>query len=100
MKRNNRIIFEILALVYVLALGCATQENHLEEVKPDGTRRISNTKTTTFFDAKSDLTKLKTSNTDKTQSIGVTGLDQESSGSNVVNLVIRVENTAVKAMVP
>lgn len=94
MKNSQCIILCVLALV-----GCATQKTHLEERAPDGTVKISDTVTTTFFDGKSELAKLKTSHTKATQSIGITGLEQESSGTNAVALIQAVVEAAVKAAV-
>ncbi len=88
----------ILALVLILS-GCATQVTTLEEHKPDGSFKTSKSRTTTFFDSKSELSKLKTSNAEKTQSIGIDGINQESTGTNVINIVEAVVGAAVKAAV-
>lgn len=97
MKIILRFTLTLWLMVAVLLCGCATQRTELEETSPDGSRKSSKTITRTFWDSKSELAKLKTSHTKATQSIGITGLDQESTSTNVVDLVERVVGAAVKA---
>lgn len=77
--------------------GCATQHTHLEETRADGYSKISDTVTRTFWDSTSNLAKLKTSHTDKTQSIGITDLEQETSSTNTTHLIEAVVGAAIKA---
>ncbi len=78
------ILFTILlGLVFS---GCATQHTHLEEVSADGSYRESDSVTRTFWDSKNELTKLKTS-IGKTQSIGISGLNQETTSTNIPAII-------------
>jgi hypothetical protein len=90
-----------LALITALAAGCATQRTTLtEKVDAEGAYiKTTEIKTRTFFDSKSELARLKTSSTDKTQTVGLDGLKQESSGSNATALLENVVGAAVKAAV-
>lgn len=53
-------------------------------------------KARTFFDAKSALANFKATQTDKTQSAFVGGLNQETSGTNAIGLVEAVSAGATK----
>ena len=77
----------IICLMALAALtGCATQRTKLSEtVDVDGAyTKTTEIKTRTFLDSRNELTKLKTSSTDRTQSVGMDGLRQEAHGTNVV----------------
>jgi hypothetical protein len=96
--------FQLFALAILSALalaGCATQRTTLTEtVDIEGAyTKTTDIKTRTFFDSKSELARLKTSSTDKTQTVGLDGLKQESSGSNATALLENVVGAAVKAAV-
>jgi|SRR6185295_5930515 len=88
------LIFAIL-----LTVGCAHFNYSANETKPDGTEIATKVKAFTFFDSKSELSKLKTSTTDKTQSLGIGTLNQEAEGSNAVNIVNSVVSAAVTAAI-
>ena len=51
------------------------------------------------MDSKSELTKLSTGQTDKSQKVSIGGISQESSGTNAVNLFEAVVGAAVRAAV-
>lgn len=75
-----------------LSIGCAafksTQTDESNE--KTGLRKITTTiQSRTFFDSKSDLAKLKASQTDKTQSLGIGSLASESAGTNVMQSLDR-----------
>lgn len=82
-------------LVPLLLSGCSVLSTH----QTDSDGRKTTTRALTFFDSKSSLAKLHTTNTDKTQSVTVADLAQESSGSNAVNLIESVTRAAVTAAV-
>lgn len=88
-----------ICILLVLLGGCATQQTLLEENFPDGSSKTTRVTTRTFWDSKSELAKLKTSHTKTSQSVGITDLSQESTSTNVVDLVERVVGAAVKAAV-
>lgn len=84
---------KLLIGTLVLSLFCGCSILRTSQKDADGRR--TTTTAFTFFDSKSSLAKLSTSNTDKTQSVRVSDLTQESSGSNAVSLV----DVAIKAAV-
>jgi len=86
-----KTFFNILALC--LLCGCSM----VRTLQVDGDGRLSKTTAITFFDSKSNLGKLRTSNTDKTQAVTIADLTQEASGSNTVNLLHAVVEAAVTA---
>lgn len=90
---------KLVAILLVACSGCASfTTTQTDETAKDGTRRITTKiKTRTLFDSKSELAKLKASTTEKTQTIAVGSINQESSGSNVVNLVEATIHAAVTA---
>ena len=71
-----------------------------ERTLPDGVvERVTVVKATTLFDSKSELAKLSSGQTDKSQKVSIGALNQESSGTNAVNLVESVVGAAVRAAV-
>lgn len=88
-----------LYLSAALLVGCTHLHTKIEEIDKDGSKRVTDNSCTSFFDSKSDLTKFKTTNTEKTQSIGIGSLSQESSGTNAVRVldsVARIVEAAAK----
>lgn len=85
----------------ILFTGCATQTTRLaESVDADGTyTKTTDTKTRTFFDSNSQLGKLKTSSTEKTQSIGIEDLKSTSTSEGVKNIVDAAVEAAVRGAV-
>lgn len=83
--------------------GCATAkiDQTVTETTKEGvtTSRDTQVRVRTFFDSKSELSKLKTTNTDKTQSIGIDALNQQSSGTNVVDAVSKISGAVVEAAI-
>ena len=72
--------------------GCASfRANQVDESAPDGSRRITTLiKARTLFDSNSELAKLKALQTDKTQSLGIGALAQQSTGTNTVQSLDRI----------
>lgn len=87
-----------LALLFLCA-GCNTFNSHIQEICPDGTIRTTEITIRNMFDSKSELAKLKTTFTDKTQGISVGSLSQESSSSNLVTTVEAVATGVAKAFI-
>ena len=78
----------IICALFALAMlftACASVRTHQEEA-PDGTR-ITDFTAKTFFDSKNELAKARTTMTDKSQGVSLSGLDQESSGSNAASIM-------------
>lgn len=98
MKKQLTALALILALAFT---GCATQTTKLtENVDPLGAyTKTTTVKTRTFFDSKSELAKLKTSSTEKTQSVGVEGLKSEADSEGAQKIISSVIGAAVKAAV-
>lgn len=83
-------------LAACLLCGCAHfGTTQTETVYSDGkASKVTTTHvgSTTFFDSSSDLSKLRVSQSDKTQTTQVGSLANESSGTNAVNLAERLGN--------
>jgi len=87
-----------LTLILAIAAlgGCARFSTTQKDVR-DGTTTTITTKATswTFFDSKSALAKWKATQTEKSQGAEVGGLNQESSGTNAVDLIRAIAEGAV-----
>jgi uncharacterized protein YceK len=87
-------IFILLALcgAFVLATGCASfKSTQNESTNKDGvTVRTTTIKARTFWDAKSELAKLRATTTDKTQGVTIGSLNEASSGTNAVAALIQI----------
>ena len=85
----------------LLATGCARFTSTVtERTLPDGViERVTVVRATTFFDSKSELAKLSSGQTDKSQKVSIGSLSQESSATNAVNLIESVVGAAVRAAV-
>ena len=90
----------VLALGLSFVVGCSTVTTDIHEtgVDKDGNEFDKHTrvKAATVFDSKSELAKLHTTATDKTQSVSISGLSQESSTSNAVNMAEAFASGAVQ----
>jgi hypothetical protein len=62
-------------------------------------KRVTRVKADTLFDSKSELAKLSSGQTDKSQKVSIGSLSQESRGSNVVSFTESVVDAAVGAAV-
>jgi hypothetical protein len=94
--------YALLILLGVgLATGCARFSSTVtERTATDGTvERVTRVGAATLFDSKSELAKLSTGQTDKSQKVTIGALNQESSGTNTVSLVESVVGAAVRAAV-
>jgi hypothetical protein len=93
------ILWTILTLG--LASGCARFKSTVtERTMPDGTiERVTVVKAGTLFDSKSELGKLASGQTDKSQRISVGSLSQESSASNALSFAESIVGAAVRAAV-
>lgn len=88
-----------LYLSAILLVGCTRLHTTIKTIEKDGTSRETESSCISFFDSRSDLQKFKTTNTDKTQSLGIGVLGQESSGTNAVRVldnVARIVEAAAK----
>lgn len=92
---------KMLMLCSMLAItGCSSFSTTQTDVSYDKGLPLrsvtTKAKARTFFDAKSALTNFKASQTDKTQSAFVGGLNQEATGTNAIGLVEAVSAGATK----
>jgi type IV secretory pathway VirB10-like protein len=71
----------IICLALLALVGCSSFD--AEQTAPDGTS--THVRIKTLFDGKSEVAKLKTTQTDKTQGVALGSLSQESSGTNAVD---------------
>ena len=97
MKKNILLVTTLLAL----AAGCARFKSTVtERTAKDGvTERVTRVSAGTLLDSKSELTKLNSGQTDKSQKVSIGSLNQESSGSNAVSFAESVVGAAVRAAV-
>jgi hypothetical protein len=89
----------MLAGALFFGAGCASLTTKQESIAPDGSSRTTTARVSTFWDSKSELAKLRTTMTDKSQGVGIAGLEQESSATNAVSLVESVVGAAIRAAV-
>ena len=97
MKKNILFVVSIVAL----ASGCARFKSTVTERNtPDGgNERVTKVSAGTLLDSKSELSKLNSGQTDKSQKVALGSLSQESSGSNAVSFAESVVGAAVRAAV-
>jgi hypothetical protein len=79
--------------------GCASVRIEQSETDEAGYQRTTKFRARTFFDSRNELAKARTTMTDKTQGVALSGLEQESSGSNAVSLAEKVVEGAVRGAV-
>jgi hypothetical protein len=103
-----------LALLFLLVPmgllfgGCGSFRNVQEDrsvvINPDGTREerniVSRQSSRSFFDSKASLRGFSVSQTDKSQSTQLRGLDQQTSGTGAVQVLKIVVEGATKAALP
>jgi hypothetical protein len=93
----------ILWTLFTLGLttGCARFKSTVtERTLPDGTvERVTVVKAGTLFDSKSELGKLASGQTDKSQKISVGSLSQETSATNAASFAESIVGAAIRAAV-
>jgi len=102
MKTINYPLSTIILAALVAATGCARFKSEVtERVGADGKtiERVTVVKAGTLFDSKSELAKLSSGQTDKSQKVSIGALSQESSGSNALGFAESVVGAAVRAAV-
>lgn len=113
-KPSDIIPGERLALLFLLVplgllfTGCGSFRNVQEDrsvvINPDGTREerniVSRQSSRSFFDSKASLRGFSVSQTDKSQSTQLRGLDQQTSGTGAVQVLKIVVEGATKAALP
>jgi len=88
---------KLLMLILLSGAGCATYHS----VQTDnGTNRVTVVTIKTLFDAKSELSKLVLTTTDKSQRLGLGSLNQETTSSNLVNIIGAVAEGVAKGLKP
>lgn len=99
MKRNLLLSSSLLLLLSGCARFSTTQTDLSYDASTGKPIRSVTTRASahTFFSARSQLTNWKASQTDKTQGANVGSLNQESSGTNVTDIVSAIVTAAIKA---
>ena len=89
---------KFLPLLSLLFLTACTSV-HIEQTETDehGVIRRTDIRARTVWDARNELTKLRTTMTDKSQGVGLAGMNQESSASNVVTIILSIPGAAASA---
>jgi hypothetical protein len=92
-------LFPPLIGFLMLTAGCARFTSTVtERTLPDGvTERVTVVKAATLFDSKSELAKLSSGQTDKSQKVSIGSLSQENSATNAVTLIESVVGATVRA---
>lgn len=87
-------------LIGVLCNGCASFHTTQTEYNPTNGLPTKTTRVDirSFFDSHNDVTKLRTTFTDKSQGIGVGAISENTSGSNAVQIIITGANIGAKAL--
>ena len=88
-----------LIVLALLLAGCSTFRSDQIQTKADGTKIESHQLIRNFWDAHSDLAKLRASTTDKTQGLTVGGYESDVQSTNVNALVSDVVGAAVSAAI-
>ena len=70
-------------LFLLLLCGCA--RFHSVQQSPDGT--MTSVTITTFFDGRSEVSKLRTTQTDKSQGVSLGSINENSTSTNLVELL-------------
>lgn len=70
-----------------LLCGCAHFSSTVTESGTNGVRKVTTVHATTFFDSKSELAKVSSGQTDKSQRVAIGSLNQEASGTNAVAIL-------------
>jgi hypothetical protein len=78
--------------------GCTVLKTTIIERGVDGSERETQLRISTLWDSKSDLAKFKTTNTDKTQSLGIGTYSSESESTNIVALIQAVATGVAKGV--
>lgn len=86
----------IAILAALFASGCTSFKGDVTKTKPDGTQEHSKMTITSFWDAKNELNKVSAGQTEKSQKIGVSGLNQETSATNVVRALELINSILAK----
>ena len=94
MKKTTCLLLLLLALPLV---GCARFNSTIYE-GPDGDKETRVT-AWTLWDSKSELSKLSSGQTDKSQKVTLGALNQESSATNALSFAESVVGAAVRAAV-
>jgi len=81
-----------LSLSLLLLCGCAHFSTVQERTLIDGTKETTNVRIFTFFDANNQVGKLRTTMTEKSQGIGVGNISENSTSTNVVEILRLVGN--------
>ena len=101
--RTNKstTVLALGALAAACLIGCSRFKSTVtERTAKDGvTERVTRVSAGTLLDSKSELTKLNSGQTDKSQKVSIGSLNQESSGSNAVSFAESVVGAAVRAAV-
>jgi len=92
--KNKVTIALVSGLVFA---GCASYRSTQVD---NGTNRTTVVVIKTLFDGKSELSKLNLTTTDKSQRLGLGSINQETTSSNLVNIIGAVAEGVSKGLKP
>ena len=90
-------ILLLLALLPLGGAGCTTYVTDQDDILADGTHRHTRLRACSFFDSAAKLANARAATSEKTQTSSLGALEQNASGSNVVNLVAAAVGAGVAA---
>lgn len=88
-----------IVLFCICCNGCSALHTRQVHTGTNGVTTKTYTTAFSFFDSKNSIGKLKVSNTDKTQSVGVSDLEQTSSSTGVVDVVSGVSEGMTRGFI-
>jgi hypothetical protein len=100
--KTSSILLAVAFLVAVLYFGCGcTSITTVQtETATNGTIKVTRTGIRSFFDSSAKVKNLRTTFTDKSQGIGIGEAATESSGTNVVQVMVNGAKIAERVMIP
>lgn len=99
-KITNVALWLLMAVgIMVMFTGCARFHSVQVETSLDGSRRETRQTISTFWDSKSEVSKVRATTTDKSQGLSIGSVSESSSGTNATDLVKSAVGAAVSAAV-
>lgn len=86
-----------LICLVIVVNGCSSFSSEQKQTKNDGTVVESRQRIFTFWDAHSNVSKLRASTTQQTQGLTVGALNEDTSATNAVTVIEGIVGAAVKA---
>jgi len=86
-QKKLQIWIPLYALCILILAGCASSSTTQSRTLPDGSHETTHVRIYTLFDAHSEVTKLRTTMTDKSQGMGLGSISENASSTNLVEIL-------------